>query len=66
MSTRNPDPLAVIVAEALHQRYRQLATILFGSRARETTVRTAPTWTSSWLPRKRWISRSKERFRGTR
>ena len=34
MSTRNPDPLAVIVAEALHQRYRPLATILFGSRAR--------------------------------
>ena len=34
MSTRNPDPLAVIVAEALHRRHRPLATILFGSRAR--------------------------------
>ena len=34
MSTRNPDPLAVIVAESLHQRYRPLAAILFGSRAR--------------------------------
>ena len=34
MSTRNPDPLAVIVAEELHQRYRPLAAILFGSRAR--------------------------------
>ena len=34
LSTRNPDPLAVIVAEALHRRDRPLAAILFGSRAR--------------------------------
>ena len=34
MSTRNPDPLAVIVAEELHRRHRPLATILFSSRAR--------------------------------